>query len=289
MVYKSRPIKRYRRSKAEIEALREAIWATTLAHRPLTVRNLFYLMVSQGLIQKTESEYKNVVVRLSGQLREAGEIPFSWITDQTRWMRRGDAYCDLDDMLNQSIRLYRRDLWLDQPYYLEVWCESDSIAGLLYDVTNPWTIPLMACRGFASKTFLHNSMTEYRHIQKPIRLLYFGDYDPSGVAIDKQILEAINKYANGLDIEFVRCAVTEEWIEEWDLPTRPAKRSDSRSKGWKGGTVEIEAIPPRELTTYLDELIEDFIDDDALQAVKVAEELERQTLVDFRETFQERG
>lgn len=37
--------------------LRKAMAAIVEEHRPLTVRHLFYLMVSQKLIEKTEGEY----------------------------------------------------------------------------------------------------------------------------------------------------------------------------------------------------------------------------------------
>ena len=285
--YKSRPIKRKRRTRTEIEALKEAMLTIAAEHEPLTIRNLFYLMVSQDLIEKTENEYKNVTMRLAGELRDSGEMPFEWIVDNTRWMRKRTTYDGLDDMFEQTIRLYRRELWTEQPYYFEVWCESDSIAGLLYEVTDPWTIPLMVCRGFASKTFLREPMIEYQHIQKPIKLLYFGDYDPSGMAMDKQIKQAINQYANGSNVAFIRCAVTELWIDDLNLPTRPVKKTDSRSKTWKGGTVEIEAIPPKELTSFLNDLIERVIDQEALKQVKLAEEAERKTLMDFRRTFKE--
>jgi hypothetical protein len=287
-IYKPRPLKRKRRTKAEMEALKSAMLTITAEHQPLTIRNLFYLMVSQGLIEKTEKEYKNVTMRLAGELRDSGEMPFEWIVDNTRWMRKRTTYDGLDDMLEKSIQLYRRELWTEQPYYFEVWCESDSIAGLLYEVADPWTIPLMVCRGFASKTFLRESMIEYQHVEKPIRLLYFGDYDPSGMAIDKQIKRAINQYANGSNVAFIRCAVTETWIDSLNLPTRPPKKTDSRSKGWEGGTVEIEAIPPRKLTYFLNDLIEQVIDQDALEKVKLAEDVERQTLVDFMEIFKKK-
>lgn len=222
-IYKSRPLKRKRRTRAEMEVLKSSMLTITAEHQPLTIRNLFYLMVSKGYIEKTEAEYKNVVVRLAGQLRDYGVMPFEWIVDNSRWMRKTDAYDSLEDMFEQSSKLYRRELWNDQPYYVEVWCESDSISGVLLEVTDPWTIPLMVCSGFSSKTFLNESMSAYQHISKPILILYFGDYDPSGTAIDKQLEKGIDLYANGAEVTFVRLAVTPEWIEKYNLPQRPPK------------------------------------------------------------------
>jgi hypothetical protein len=62
--------KRDRRTKADIPSLCQAIKDIVEKHRPLTVRPLFYLMVSARLIPKSEDAYKNVTVGLAGQMRE---------------------------------------------------------------------------------------------------------------------------------------------------------------------------------------------------------------------------
>ena len=48
--------------------------STTTGPRPL----------SQGLIRKTEADYPSVVMRLLTKMRLDGELPFSWIADNTR-------------------------------------------------------------------------------------------------------------------------------------------------------------------------------------------------------------
>jgi hypothetical protein len=167
-----------------------------------------------------------------------------------------------------------------------VWCESDSVAGVLYGVTDPWTIPLMPCGGFPSKTFLRESMTAYRYENKPVVLLYIGDFDPSGMGVDNQIRKAIDRYANGVDVDFMRCAVTQDWINELNLPTRPPKQTDPRTKKWGDkGTVEVEAIPPKILKEALNTLIEEYVDQDALHRLRLEERAERETLEHFMRTF----
>jgi len=37
--------------------------------------------------------------------------------------------------------------------------------------------------------------------------------------------------------------VTPEQITEWNLPSRPTKATDTRAKGFKGDSVELDAIP----------------------------------------------
>src|SRR5215468_9092821 len=79
-VNRSRPI---RRTRDEMQALREAMYEVLASIQPATVRQTFYQLVSRGVIAKTEHEYKHTVVRLLGEMRRAKEIPFDWIADNT--------------------------------------------------------------------------------------------------------------------------------------------------------------------------------------------------------------
>ena len=68
-VYRSRSIKRTRRTKAQTETLKEWIEAILYQIQPATVRQLFYQLTRNNVIDKTEVEYKNVVIRLLTQMR----------------------------------------------------------------------------------------------------------------------------------------------------------------------------------------------------------------------------
>src|SRR5262245_45801987 len=83
----SRPT-RHRRTVAEMSAIRAEVRAILTRDHPMTVRQVFYRLVSTGLIDKTEAEYKRTVTRLLGDMRLGGDIPFGWIADGTRWMRK---------------------------------------------------------------------------------------------------------------------------------------------------------------------------------------------------------
>lgn len=47
-----------------------------------------------------------------------------------------------------------------------------------------------------------------------------------------------------------------EQVRRYDLPTAPPKATDSRSKGWTGGTCQLEALPPDVIAGILKEAIE---------------------------------
>jgi hypothetical protein len=139
--YGSRPINRRRRTRAEIEAIRERIFELLRLDHPMTVRQLFYQLVNEKTIDKLEAEYKRTVCRLTAQMRLAGEIEFGWIADNTRWMRKPPSHSSLAQALNETAKAYRRNLWAHQNAYVEIWLEKDAVAGVLYQTTSSWDVP----------------------------------------------------------------------------------------------------------------------------------------------------
>lgn len=281
-VYRSRPTKpKRRRSRAEIRAIRDAIYETVAADPPMTVRQVFYQLVTKGVIAKSESEYKTTVVRLLGDMRREGELPFRWIADGTRWQRKPRSHNSLADMLEGQATLYRRDIWRDQDAYVEIWLEKEALAGVLYKATAEWDVPLMVTRGYPSLSYLNNAAEAIDAEGKPAFLYYFGDHDPSGVDIPRKVEEDLRTFAPEADITFERVAVTPALIEDLGLPTRPTKKTDSRSKSFVGESVEVDAIPPAMIRQMVSDCIEQHVDQDRLDAAKRVEELERETLAHF--------
>jgi hypothetical protein len=219
---------KHRRTRRELEQLREALYAILAEDHPMTVRQVFYRAVSAGLIAKTEQEYKNSIGRQLVLMRRGGELPYGWIADNTRWMRKPRTYSSPEEALRWTAQTYRKALWDDQPVYVEVWTEKDALAGVLIEETRPWDVPLMVSRGFASVTYLYEAAETIAAQGKPAYLYYFGDHDPSGVYIDPNIESQLRQLAPDAEIYFKRVAVRPEQIELWDLPTRPTKRTDRR-------------------------------------------------------------
>jgi hypothetical protein len=244
----------------------------------MTVRQVFYRLTTLGVIDKTENEYKQTVVRLLGKMRRRGLIPYGWIADSTRWMRKPQTYSSLQQMLTRSAELYRRSVWDSQGVYVEIWLEKEALAGVLYQVTAGWDVPLMVCRGYPSLSFLHSAAEVIANQGKPTYLYYFGDHDPSGVDITRSVEEGIREMAPAAEIHFARVAVQPWQITDWGLPTRPTKTTDSRSKGFVGESVEVDAIPPAQLRDLVRGCIVQHVDAPALERLGAIEEAERATL-----------
>ena len=270
---------RARRSKQDMSLLSDVIDEVVARDAPMTVRQVFYQLVGLGVIAKTESEYNNVVVRLLARMRLEGRIPWSWITDGTRWMHKSVRYGSVEEALDATRRHYRRDYWRELDEYVEVWLEKDALAGVLFRVTDEWGVPLMVTRGFASLSYVHNAAETIERVGKPTHIYYFGDYDPSGVEIDRNLERRLREFAPGSEIHFERIAVRREQIDEYDLPTRPTKRGANHGRGLhEGESVEVDAIPPATLLALVRGAIERHVDPARVAVLEAAEASERELL-----------
>jgi hypothetical protein len=260
-------------------------WMIRLAreNQPVTNRQLFYLLVSALVIEKLEREYKNVVLRLSLELRESGLIDWEWIVDETRFYFAPRTYDSLEAALSATAQVYRRSLWTDADVNVQVWCESMSVAGIVKPITREWDVRLYPTRGYSSHDFIRTAGREIAVEGKRTQIYILGDYDPSGRDIIRFSSETIRKYAREVDpaveIEFKTLAVTEEQIHKWNLPAHPAKESDPRYRvDGICQAVELETIPPTQLRNLLKRNIMKHLNASELKALKRTEDLERQTI-----------
>jgi hypothetical protein len=275
------------RGRPRDEGIRHDLTRLVAEAAPCSVRQAFYQASVAGLVPKIEAGYDKVK-RLLTELRREGTVPWEHIADNTRWMRKPTTYSSAADGLLAHAAAYRRDL-LDAKggENIEVWLEKDALAGVIYEVTERWDVPLMVTRGYASLSFLHSAAMSIRAWADqgvPTSIYYFGDHDPSGRDIDRQVEEELRRFAametgeERLWLHFERVAVTEEQIVEWHLPTRPTKASDSRARRFMGDSVELDAISAPDLRALVDEVIAAHIDIAILKQLQAIEASEREVL-----------
>jgi hypothetical protein len=246
----------------------------------ITIRHLFYRLVGLNVIPKTELAYKGLCGHLS-RWRKSGEVPFNAFSDSTRWHIKPTMFDGIADALKRTQETYRRDLWATQPNYLEVWVEKDAIAGVIDDVTEAFGVPLFVCRGFASLSSMYSASETFKEAHsngKDVTICHLGDYDPSGHAAADAIERTLQD-TFGCTMNFERIAILPEHIEEFSLPTRPTKQSDSRAQNWRGSEcVELDSMPPTELRRLVESAITSRIDSYEWEQLKNIEWEERATL-----------
>ena len=110
-INKPRAIKRTRRTNAEMEAIRAAIFSELEETHPQTVRHVFYRMTALDVVPKQEKlGYQTVKIQLLN-MRKNGRVPWQWIADATRWQRKPTSYGSLEEALKRTAEFYRRAIW----------------------------------------------------------------------------------------------------------------------------------------------------------------------------------
>jgi hypothetical protein len=253
---------RKNRSAKDIAKIKEAISDLLEADNPQTVRQVFYALTVRGLVGMSEQEYDGTVCRLLGEMREAEDIPFAWIIDNSRRRRRPTTFTGLSDAIWNLAQTYRRDLWADDAEdYVEIWCEKDALAAVVMEETDPLDVRLLVAKGYTSNIYVY----------------HLGDSDPSGEDAARDVEEKLRRYAPGVEIHCKRIAVLDEQIERWNLPLRPNKLGDSRTKKFhrQAGSVELDAIPARELRKLVRDCIMQHVDRDLHARLKTLQDGEQ--------------
>lgn len=269
-----------------------AICGLAEAARPCSVRHIYYLGLGSLWDKDTGASRRNysVVVREVGYLRETGRLPWEWITDGTRMVRQETQYDSLDDAMRRNAESYRRNLWASQSRRVEAWVESDSVGGVVQQITSAWGVGLFSCRGQSSKTFVWEAAQQYARLGKPVTVIFCGDWDPTGRCVPRSVVERMERYGNGeLDLKFRQIAITADDVRAGQLTTHDVNTRDVNYKRYREEclregidphiAVEVEAMRPGVLRQRLDAAIEGLVDDVRQWNVETrTEEAERELL-----------
>jgi hypothetical protein len=265
-----------RRTGTDVEAIRSAINDILNADHPQTV------------IEKTEKEYKQTVIRLLKDMRLSGEIHFDWIIDSSRITHETQTFDNLKDAVEQTAKYYRRSAMRESSSYIEIWCEKAALAGIIWDVAGVYDVPVIVSKGVPSLSQLYVSFKNiYRASDagKECFLYQFGDHDPTGALVPEVIRDRMQWFCERWDCtppNVERFAITEEQIAEHNLPTRPTKRDgNTHANKFEGDSVELDALPSAVLRDLVRDCIEQHITPQQLGALREAEESEPETLVQW--------
>ncbi len=267
------------------------------AEKPMTLRQLYYRLISAGALNNKQSEDPRLGAVMS-RIREAGDVPRTWLVDHTRTTFKPSSWSGLSDFADSVRNCYRKDYWESLPHHVELFVEKDAVAGTIQPVTHENDIALRVCRGYSSISFAGEIADEWEEIEKPIYAYYLGDFDPSGFDLERDLREKLSRYSGltyyeygdavaGSAFAWRRLGVRQEDFDELDLIRLPVKKSDNRAKGfiatWGEDCAEIDAIPPSELRRRVKEAIEEHIDVDRWNRLITVEQAEQETLNRFVE------
>ena len=245
---------------------------------PMTVRQVYYQLVSRQVIKNNIGQYK-AVSNLLRDARKDGSIPWEWLEDRTRRPRTVTMWTDLPDFVNTVRQSYRRDVWPMQPAYLEVWLEKDALSGIFEAVLFGYGVTLNVGKGYDGWDSIRNAADRFGD-GDGVTVLYFGDFDPSGEDMARSLVERLAFF--DCHPELIKCALTRDDVTRYNLPPDFTKATDTRRAAFvaKYGdlSVELDALPAAVLRSRLVTEIESRLDLDALAEVKQLERADRRRL-----------
>lgn len=232
----------------------------------LTLRQLYYQFVSRDLIANSQKEYD----RLGSIINDArldGQIDWEAIIDLTREMTSNSHWDSPRDIVSACATQYQIDKWAEQPNYVEVWIEKDALGGVFEPECRKLDVPFL-CRGYTSQSAMWAAgqrLKEKIDDGKEITVLHFGDHDPSGIDMTRDIGERLALFAEG-EITIKRIALNFDQVRRYKPPPNPAKITDSRARAYIAthGTQswELDALEPRVLAQLVQSHVKALRDED---------------------------
>ena len=258
----------------------------------VTVRQLYYQLVVRGIIANTLQSYKSYNSTLT-RAREEGYIDPYRFVDRSKPVIKCNSWGGLDTFLADVRESYRRDVWGKQPEYVEVWLEKDALRGIFDSIVYKYDVHLVIGRGYQSYTNLleaANRINDHTNGEKVGHVLYFGDFDPSGIDIPRNIKARLCEFGvEQFDIEIV--SVTPGQIEEHELPPMPVKQTDRRAGRFMAQygdrAVELDALNPAILEELIEGSIIKYLDKELFDQTIDREKEERDRLTAMIERWEE--
>ena len=289
-----------------LQAVRKVI-KDMRAYWPLTIPQIHYQLFANQVEwggRRDTSTYPNTkagqqdLIAIAKYGRYEGFISWDAIEDRTRTAYHPYKFEDIQEYLKNELHYLLRDYTRCrvQDHYIEIWVEKDALFKIFKKVAQPYCIPVIACRGYDSVTYLNSFANNARDAlergQTPV-VLYFGDLDPSGVNMFEASIETLcSPDELGLDrdeVIFQRAAITPEIVKTYNLPNDPdaGKFEDTRYKKYVQAYgkvfVELDALEPGKLENLIEWRIRQYLDLDAFQEQVEIEVKEKERLSRIRQ------
>jgi len=301
---------------------RLALWASQQITP--TLRGLFYTLISLNVLENTPNKY-DYLSDFTARARENSEkgfeirhkrngepyryrfkeeeiLPIDCFADNVRRVIEiEDEYETPEEFYDRGTKYYVKDIsenykiprWHNQPDYVEVWVEKNALAGTLDSIINvagEREVRIVPAGGQESVTFAWQHVRRLRLKRfegKKVHIRYFGDLDPSGEAIERELINKLTVSPYNLSgIDFKRVGVTNKQRIDFRLiPNKDPKtmsklkRDSNRFAFMEKYHLEreddlfqievdaLEAIAPTEFRDLVLQSVDEFFKDDIYQRV----------------------
>jgi hypothetical protein len=242
----------------------------------LTLRQLYYQLVSRDVIPNNERSYDNVGALLN-DARLAGLVDWNAIIDRTRYLRALPHWNAPNEIIEGAAAQFNYDRWADQPQRVEVWIEKDALVGVIGSTCSHYDVPFFSCRGYTSQSEMWDAaqrvINYYDQQGQNVVILHLGDHDPSGLDMSRDIDDRLTKFCehHGTPAPLInRLALNKPQIRQYNPPPNPAKMADCRYSGYvrEHGehSWELDALNPGVISKIVEDAILVNLDEEKFKA-----------------------
>jgi hypothetical protein len=287
------------------EAIKSILTGTLKNSLPVPERSLHYHLAQNlrprtsrgknGFVYGNDERSVKALSDMLTRLRLCGEVPWDWISDETRpvatWQIWRDAAEFLKEQTDDLYGGFARNLMQSQSAYYEIIIEKLTCKGFIDKVAARYTIPTMTMRGNSSIDARHRVRERFKASGKKSLVLFFlVDCDPAGDMIAESTVHSLRDEF-GIDLKAVRVAMTHAIADQYHLAESVEEKKKSKGglkvkessvkkkfieRHGRGDYYELEAVVPEVLSDCLDREIRANIDIEAYnhevqqQAIDVA-------------------
>jgi len=207
-----------------------------LQDNPMDLREIYYEAEAKQLIIasfKVYTQLKNALIKARKLLLiDPGLIETPYDRRPMTNPPEGYSAKKAVQFLRRIHRLYQKNFWEDQENYIEVWVEKISLCKYFAPICRKYGVILIPCKGdqaisaiWEAKQRFDEKLTK----DKKVKVLYFGDFNPSGVHAPIAIKKTLEDWGT-TGVEFKRIALLFEDISKYNLPPNPTKKTTKKDR-----------------------------------------------------------
>lgn len=203
---------------------------------PMDLREIYYEAEARQLIiasPKTYTSLKNALITARKRLLiDPGLIVTPYDRKPMTHLTKNRTAKETLEVMRNIHRLYDRNFWDEQKNYIEVWVEKISLCKYFSPICEKYGVILIPCKGDQAISAIWDGKQRFDKIltkDKKVKILYFGDFNPSGVHAPIAINNTLKKW-NTHNIEFKRIALLFEDIAKYNLPPNPTKKTTKKDR-----------------------------------------------------------
>jgi hypothetical protein len=268
------------------------IKANILKNERKMIRRIYYALEAHQYITASSKNYQMVknaikMARFHG-LIHPNQILIDNARKSSVYVNKTTLAHNIINTLSYKAYSYSVNFWDYSNYYIEVWQEKEAMNPEFKSICNKYNIKLETGKGDQSIQVIWYAMKRwdlFLSADKKIVVLYFGDFNPSGLHAPIAIQNTISKLAEAWKsefkndfskVEFKRVGLNLEHVKKYHLPENPTKKTTHKDKviakrfirKFGDINVEMESLAeskkyPLAFTKMVNEAIEEYVDEKA--------------------------